>query len=91
MVNQMGGSGGERHHPPISKITPNRMQRHWDIVKPYLKREWPKLTDVDLEQIDGEYDRLIGKVRELYRTGDEIQIEAGIKGRLQRFLNDLEK
>jgi uncharacterized protein YjbJ (UPF0337 family) len=72
-------------------ITPNRMQKHWDAVKPYLKREWPRLTDVDLEQIDGEYDRLIGKVRELYRTGDEIQIEAGIKGRLQRFLNDLEK
>ncbi len=71
-------------------ITPNRMQKHWDAVKPYLKREWPRLTDVDLEQIDGEYDRLIGKVHELYRTGDEIQIEAGIKGKLQRFLNGLD-
>jgi uncharacterized protein YjbJ (UPF0337 family) len=70
--------------------TPNRMQKNWDAVKPYLKREWPLLTDVDLEQIDGEYDRLIAKVRELYRTGDEIQIEAWIKGRLQRFLNELE-
>lgn len=70
--------------------TPNRMQEHWDAVKPYLKREWPRLTDVDLEQIDGEYDRLIRKVRELYRTGAEIQIEAGIKGKLQRYLNELE-
>ena len=70
--------------------TPNRMQQHWNAVQAYLKRTWPRLTDVDLEEIDGEYDRLIGKVRELYRTGDEIQIEAGIKGKIQRFLNELE-
>lgn len=71
--------------------TPNRMQAHWPAVKSYLKREWPKLTDVDLEQIDGEYDRLIRKVKELYGGSVEIQQEAGIKGKLQRFLNDLEK
>jgi uncharacterized protein YjbJ (UPF0337 family) len=71
--------------------TPNRMQKHWEVVKPYLKREWPRLTDVDLEEIDGEYDRLIHKVKELYGGGEEIQQEAAIKGRLQRFLNDLER
>ena len=70
--------------------TPNRIQKHWDLVKTYLRREWPRLSDVDLEEIDGEYDRLIHKLRELYRSGDEIQIEAGIKGKLQRYLNQLE-
>jgi hypothetical protein len=67
------------------------MQKHWDAAKVYLKREWPRLTEVDLEEIDGEYDLLIHKVNELYGLGDEIQIEAGIKDRLQRFLNELEK
>jgi len=71
--------------------TPNRMQRHWDLVQGFLRREWPRLTDVDLEEIDGEYDRLIHKVKELYGGGDEIQIEAGIKGKIQSYLNDLEK
>ena len=59
-------------------------------AKLFLRREWPLLTEVDLEQIDGEYDRLIHKVKELYDGGDEIQIEAAIKGKLQRFLNRLE-
>ena len=71
------------------KTIPNRMQRHWEETKQFLKREWPCLTDVDLDEIDGEYDRLIHKIHELY-DGDEIQIEADIKGKIQRFLNLLE-
>lgn len=71
--------------------TPNRMQRHWGEVQRFLKREWPKITDVDLEEIDGEYDRLIRTVQNLYGGGDEIQIEGSIKTKLQAFLNDLEK
>jgi len=71
--------------------TPNRMQQHWGVVQNFLRREWPKLSDVDLEEIDGEYDRLIHKVKELYGGGDEIQLEAGIKTKLQAYLNDLEK
>lgn len=75
----------------MSQMTTNRMQSHWEAVKPFLKTEWPKLTDVDFEEIDGEYDRLIHKVRELYHGNEEIMQEAAIKGKIQRFLNDLEK
>jgi uncharacterized protein YjbJ (UPF0337 family) len=70
--------------------TPNRMQSHWQKVRHFLKTEWPKLTETDLDEIDGEYDRLIHKVKKIYRTGDEIQIEAGIKGKIQLFLNHLD-
>ena len=66
------------------------MQKHWSVARAYLKREWPKLTDVDFEEIDGEYDRLIHKIHELYGGGEEIQMEAAIKGKMQRFLNELE-
>ena len=73
-----------------TSTTPNRMQRYWTPVRAYLKREWPKFTEVDLEDIDGEYDRLIHKVKELYAGPDEVTQEAAIKGKLQRFLNELE-
>lgn len=70
--------------------TPNRMQRSWSEVRGFLKREWPRLTDVDLDDIDGEYDRLIHKIKAVYGGPDEITQEAKIKGKLQRFLNNLE-
>lgn len=69
--------------------TPNRMQRHWETMVPFLKREWPLLTEVDIEEIDGEYDRLIHKIKELYDGSQEIMQEAGIKGKLQRYLNQI--
>lgn len=69
---------------------PNRMQLHWEDAKRFLRREWPRLAEVDLEEIDGEYDRLIHKVKELYGGGDEIQQEAAIKGKIQRLLNEIE-
>ncbi len=70
--------------------TPNRMQRYWEVIVPFLKREWPRLTDVDIEEIDGEYDRLIHKIWELYDGPQEIMQEAVIKGTIQRYLNDVE-
>lgn len=72
------------------KTTQNRIQTYWPEVKKLIQREWPLLTEVDLEEIDGEYDRLIRKVKELYNGPIEIMQEAPIRGKLQRFLNDLE-
>lgn len=66
------------------------MQQHWSEARHYLKREWPKLTDVDLEEIDGQYDRLIGKIRELYNGRAEITQEGAIKTRLQKYFNGLD-
>ena len=71
--------------------TPNRMQLHWVEVQPFLKRIWPKLTDVDLEEIDGEFDRLIQKIKQLYGGPEEIMQEAPIKSKIQRYLNELEQ
>lgn len=73
------------------RTTPNRMQTDWDEVKKFLKQEWPRLTDVDLEEIDGEYDRLIRKIKEIYGGPDGITQEAAIKGKIKRFLNHREE
>ena len=67
--------------------TQNRLEQNWEEAKLFLRQEWPRLTEVDLEEIQGEYDRLIHKIRELYRGNAEIMQEAAIKGKLQLFLN----
>lgn len=67
--------------------TPNRLEEHWEEAKLFLRQEWPRLSEVDLEEIQGQYDRLIGKIRELYGGNAEIMQEAAIKGKLQRFFN----
>lgn len=41
----------------------------WNQFKGELKRQWGKLTDDDLTQIEGNYDKFIGKVQERY--GDQ--------------------
>lgn len=67
--------------------TPNRLEQHWEEAKLFLRQEWPRLSEVDLEEIQGQYDRLIGKIRELYGGNVEIMQEAAIKGKLQLFFN----
>ncbi len=38
----------------------------WNQFKGELKRQWGKFTDDDLLQIEGNYDKFIGKVQERY-------------------------
>ena len=39
----------------------------WNITKGKLKQKWAKLTDDDLQFIDGKHDELIGRIQK--RTG----------------------
>jgi uncharacterized protein YjbJ (UPF0337 family) len=38
----------------------------WGQFKGELKRQWGKITDDDLAQIEGSYDKFLGKVQERY-------------------------
>ena len=38
----------------------------WAQVKGSVKTWWGKLTDDDVEQIDGKFDKLVGKIQEHY-------------------------
>ncbi|HYM38416.1 MAG TPA: CsbD family protein [Nitrospiraceae bacterium] len=38
----------------------------WAQFKGELKQQWGKFTDQDLQQIEGNYEKFIGKVQELY-------------------------
>lgn len=56
----------------------------WNQIKGEIKSEWGELTDDDLTQIDGEKDKLIGKIQERYQiTRDEAQRQVDeLAGRL---------
>lgn len=38
----------------------------WSQFKGELKRQWGKFTDDDLMQIEGDYDKFLGKLQERY-------------------------
>jgi len=39
---------------------------YWSQFKGELKRQWGQFTDDDLLQIEGDYDKFIGKLQERY-------------------------
>ena len=53
----------------------------WKQIKGSLKTWWGKLTDDDVEQISGSWDKLVGKVQERYGYNRE-QAEKECKHRI---------
>ncbi len=44
------------------------MKGSWNIAKGKLKQKWAKLTDNDLEFVEGKEDELVGRIQK--RTGE---------------------
>ncbi len=44
----------------------NEFQGKWKQVKGHAKEKWGKLTDDDLDQIQGRREVLVGKIQERY-------------------------
>ena len=52
------------------------LKGQWKQLKGKAKTQWGKLTDDDLDQIDGHKDQLVGKIQERYgRSKEEAQKE----------------
>jgi uncharacterized protein YjbJ (UPF0337 family) len=48
----------------------------WKIAKGKIKEQWGKLTNDQIDQIDGQKDQLVGHVQKVYgRSRDEAQRE----------------
>jgi uncharacterized protein YjbJ (UPF0337 family) len=59
------------------------LEGQWNQLKGEVKMQWGKLTDDELDQIEGNRDKLIGKIQEKYgRTRMEVENE------VDRFLAD---
>lgn len=56
---------------------------NWNMVKGKLKQRWGKLTDDDLDYVEGREDELIGRIQK--RTGEaRDEIEREIRGASRR-------
>lgn len=42
------------------------LKGNWKQAKGMIKKTWGKLTDDEIDQIEGGYDNLVGKVQEQY-------------------------
>jgi uncharacterized protein YjbJ (UPF0337 family) len=49
----------------------DQLQGKWKQVKGSVKERWGKLTDDDINVIDGKHDQLIGKIQERYGIAKE--------------------
>ena len=50
----------------------------WNITKGKLKQKWAKLTDDDLQYVEGKHDELFGRIQK--RTGETLEsVEKTIK------------
>jgi len=50
----------------------------WNIAKGKLKQKWAKLTDDDLQFVEGKHDELLGRIQK--RTGESREsVERAVK------------
>jgi uncharacterized protein YjbJ (UPF0337 family) len=49
----------------------NQIEGNWMQIKGHAKEQWGKLTDDDLERIDGRRDQLVGRLQESYGIAEE--------------------
>lgn len=47
------------------------MQGKWKQIRGRIKQQWGKLTDDQLEQVNGHYDRLAGFLQEQYGYSED--------------------
>jgi uncharacterized protein YjbJ (UPF0337 family) len=49
----------------------DQVQGKWKQIKGSVKERWGKLTDDDINVIDGKHDQLVGKIQEKYGIARE--------------------
>jgi uncharacterized protein YjbJ (UPF0337 family) len=56
----------------------NRVEGNWKTFKGSIKEQWGKLTDDDLDVINGRRDQLEGKIQERYGyEKDQVRKDVG--------------
>jgi uncharacterized protein YjbJ (UPF0337 family) len=70
-------TGGDlpKQHNIMTKL---EIKGDWNITKGVLKQKWAKLTDDDLQYVEGKHDEMIGRIQK--RTGESREaVEKAIK------------
>lgn len=59
-------------------MTKLEIKGDWNITKGVLKQKWAKLTDDDLQFVEGKHDEMVGRIQK--RTGESREaVEKAIK------------
>lgn len=59
-------------------MTKLEVKGDWNITKGKLKQKWAKLTDDDLQYVEGKYEELFGRIQK--RTGESREaVEKAVK------------
>lgn len=61
----------------------NRIEGNWRQFKGRVKEQWGKLTDDELDQINGQRDQLEGKIQERYGIAKD-QVRSDVDDWLSR-------
>ena len=64
----------------------NILKGNWKQAKGRVKQVWGRLSDSEIEQIEGNYDELVGKLQEKYGYTLDRSRE-----QVKRFLNNINK
>ena len=57
----------------METFRPEMIREHFTTLRPKIREFWPKLTEQDLQAINGDGELLVTKVQENYKvTRDEI-------------------
>ena len=66
-------TGGERQQQTkTNRMTTLEIKGDWNITKGKLKQKWAKLTDDDLQYVQGKQDELLGRIQK--RTGETREV-----------------
>lgn len=57
-----------------------QLKGNWNQIKGEVKKKWGQLTDDDLTESQGDYDKLVGRIQE--RTGDSRE-------QVEKWIDDL--
>ena len=62
----------------VGPMTTLEIKGDWNIIKGNLKQKWARLTDDDLQYVEGKQNELLGRIQK--RTGETREaVEAAIK------------
>ena len=74
-IRRRAGGHSPKQHTTMTKL---EIKGDWNITKGKLKQKWAKLTDDDLQYVDGKHDELLGRIQK--RTGESREaVEKAIK------------
>jgi uncharacterized protein YjbJ (UPF0337 family) len=69
---ESGRNSSQNQRSGESQMNSDQLKGKWKQLKGSVKERWGKLTDDDIDVIDGQHDQLIGKVHERYGVAREV-------------------